>query len=90
MGSIRAWGTYSYMVSKYFTVLLINKTKFPNPCHALKNSVAVKRLIIMAFYSLYITTKTECSTYNCAWTCCIGNKVFEKPCYSDNFHSTEV
>ena len=45
MGSLRAWGTYSYMVSKYFTALLINKTnKFPHPCHALKNSVAVKGL----------------------------------------------
>ena len=27
------------------TVLLINKTKFPNPCHALKNSIAVKELL---------------------------------------------
>ena len=32
------------MVSKYFSVLLINKTKFPNPCHAVKNSAAVKGL----------------------------------------------
>ena len=24
------------MVSKYFTVLLINRTKIPNPCHVLK------------------------------------------------------
>ena len=39
-------GTYSCMVSKYFQVLLINKTKFPNTCHALKNSVAVKGIII--------------------------------------------
>ena len=34
------------MVSKHFTVLLINKTKLPNPCHTLKNSVAVKRLTV--------------------------------------------
>ena len=34
-----------YMVSEYFTVLLIYKTKFLNPCHALKNSVVVKGLI---------------------------------------------
>ena len=27
-GSLREWGTYSYMVSKCFSVLLINKTKF--------------------------------------------------------------
>ena len=33
------------MVSKYFTVLLIIISKLFNPCHALKNSVAVKRLI---------------------------------------------
>ena len=35
---------YVYMVSKYFTVLLVNKTKFSKLCHALKNSVAVKGL----------------------------------------------
>ena len=33
------------MVSKY-SVLLNSKTKFLNPCHALKNSVAVKGLMI--------------------------------------------
>ena len=33
------------MVSKYFTVRLICKTKFPDTCHALKNSSAVKGLI---------------------------------------------
>ena len=32
------------MVSKYFTVRLICKTKFPDTCHALKNSSAVKGL----------------------------------------------
>ena len=32
------------MISKYFTVLLVNKTNFSSPCHALKNSVAVKGL----------------------------------------------
>ena len=37
------------MVSKYFTVLLVNKT---NPCHALKNSIAVKGLNKMHNYLL--------------------------------------
>ena len=32
------------MVSKYFTVRLICKTKFPDTCHALKNDSAVKGL----------------------------------------------
>ena len=32
------------MVSKYFITLLVYKTKFSNPCHALKNSVAKKGL----------------------------------------------
>ena len=41
---LRAWGTFSYMVSKYFTVRLICKTKFPDTCHALKNNSAVKGL----------------------------------------------
>ena len=36
-GFLRAWETYLYMVSKHFTALLVNKTKFFNPCHALKN-----------------------------------------------------
>ena len=40
------------MVSKHFTVLLINKTKFPNPCHALKNSVAVKGLTVILGFAL--------------------------------------
>ena len=30
------------MVSKYFTVRLICKTKFPNSCHAVINNSAVK------------------------------------------------
>ena len=40
----------------YYKLLLINKTTFPNPRHALKNSVAVKGLnlclldFIMAFH----------------------------------------
>ena len=34
------------MVSKYFTVRLICKTKFPDTCHALKNTSAVKGLIV--------------------------------------------
>ena len=33
--------TYIHMVSKYLTVLLIIKTKFPNPCQSLK-TVAMK------------------------------------------------
>ena len=32
------------MVSKYFTVVLINEAKFSNPCHALQNGAAVKGL----------------------------------------------
>ena len=35
------------MVFKYFTVLLVNKTKLSNPCYALKNSVAVKGLKVI-------------------------------------------
>ena len=34
------------MVSKYFTALLVYKTKFSNPCHALKNCIVVKGLIV--------------------------------------------
>ena len=34
------------MISKYFTVLLVDKIKFTNPCHALKSSVVVKGLNI--------------------------------------------
>ena len=37
-------GTYSYMVSKYFTVRLICKTKFPDTCHVLNYNAAVKGL----------------------------------------------
>ena len=36
--------TYNYMVYKYFMVLIIilsEKTKFPEACHALKNSLEV-------------------------------------------------
>ena len=36
---------YLCIVSKYFTVSLINKTKFSNPCLALKSSIAVKGII---------------------------------------------
>ena len=35
---------YIWFPITYFTVLLIDKTKFPTPGHALKNSVAVKEL----------------------------------------------
>ena len=36
---IRIW-----LTSMYFTVVLISKTKFSNPCHALKNGAAVQGL----------------------------------------------
>ena len=47
----RLWDSLRYGEHIYLsfpTVLLINKTKFPNPCHALKNSIAVKELTSVA------------------------------------------
>ena len=37
---------YIWFPSTSLYILLVNKAKFSNPCHALKNSVAVKGLIM--------------------------------------------
>ena len=50
-----------YMVSKYFTVLLADETKFSNPCHALKSSVAVKGLMFP--HRLYFCSQKMLATY---------------------------
>ena len=38
LGDSLGHGEHLYMVSKYLTVLLVDKTKFSNPCHALKST----------------------------------------------------
>ena len=53
MGFLRAWGTWLYIIFKYFTVLLVNKTEFPT----LSSSVVVKELKCMVELEFLKTCK---------------------------------
>ena len=71
------------MVSKNYTALLVYKIEFSNPCHALKNSVAVKGLNNY-FIVLTITVYTSlCLLSHCAClSVCVSVYIY---CIAQNF-----
>ena len=57
------------MVSKYFTVRLICKTKFPDTCHDLKNNLVLKGLTVLAnSYWVIIYDMYQCQGHTTVMT----------------------